>query len=59
MYIICDWIYGNRSKSQIGGYEIINFKDFKAPRIVSEQGSIRDVYIRWVVGDGMAGKVYI
>jgi len=28
--IICDWIYGNRSKSHIGSYEIINFKDFKA-----------------------------
>ena len=25
---ICDWIYGNRSKSHIGSYEII---DFKAP----------------------------
>jgi len=27
---ICDWIYGNRSKSHIGNYEIIDFKDFKA-----------------------------
>ena len=27
---ICDWIYRNRSKSHIGSYEIINFKDFKA-----------------------------
>jgi len=26
---ICDWIYGNRSKSHIGSYEIIDFKDFK------------------------------
>ena len=26
---ICDWIYGNHSKSHIGSYEIINFKDFK------------------------------
>jgi len=25
---ICGWIYGNRSKSHIGSYEIINFKDF-------------------------------
>jgi len=25
---ICDWIYGNRSKSHIGSYEIIDFKDF-------------------------------
>ena len=24
----CDWIYGNRSKSHIGSYEIIDFKDF-------------------------------
>jgi len=23
-----DWIYGNRSKSHIGSYEIIDFKDF-------------------------------
>ena len=27
--IICD-IYGNHSKSHIGSYEIIDFKDFKA-----------------------------
>ena len=26
----CDWIYGNRSKSHIGNYEIIDFKDFNA-----------------------------
>ena len=26
----CDWIYGNHSKSHIGSYEIIDFKDFKA-----------------------------
>ena len=25
----CDWIYGNRSKSHIGSYKIIDFKDFK------------------------------
>ena len=25
---ICDWIYGNRSKSHIGSYDIIDFKDF-------------------------------
>ena len=25
----CDWIYGNRSKSHIGSYEIIDFEDFK------------------------------
>jgi len=24
----CNWIYGNRSKSHIGSYEIIDFKDF-------------------------------
>ena len=28
--IICDWIYGNHSKSHIGSYEIIDFKDFNA-----------------------------
>ena len=36
----CDWIYGNRSKSHIGSYEIIDFKNFKhynQPRIVSTQ----------------------
>ena len=27
---ICDRIYGNRSKSHIGSYEIIDFKDLKA-----------------------------
>ena len=27
---ICDWIYGNHSKSHIEIYEIINFKDLKA-----------------------------
>ena len=37
MYIICDWIYGNRSKSHIGSYEIINFKDYNQPGIVSTQ----------------------
>ena len=26
---ICDWIYRNCSKSHIGSYEIIDFKDFK------------------------------
>ena len=26
--IKCDWIYGNRSKSHIGSYEIIDSKDF-------------------------------
>ena len=26
----CDWIYGNQSKSHIGGYDLINFKDFNA-----------------------------
>ena len=36
MYIICDWIYGHRSKSQIGSYEIINF----TPRIVSTRTTI-------------------
>ena len=30
-YKKCDWIYGNRSKSHIGSYEMIDFKDFKAP----------------------------
>ena len=25
-----DWIQGNRSKSHIGSYKIIDFKDFKA-----------------------------
>ena len=25
-----DWIYGNRYKSHIASYKIINFKDFKA-----------------------------
>ena len=30
MICICDWIYGNRSKSHIGSYKIINFKEFKA-----------------------------
>ena len=30
LYHICDWIYRNRSKSHIGSYEIIDFKDFKA-----------------------------
>jgi len=25
---ICDWIYENRSKSHIGSYDIIDFKDF-------------------------------
>ena len=28
--INCDWIYGIRSKSHIGSYEIVNFKDFSA-----------------------------
>ena len=32
---ICDWIYGNHSKSHIGSYEIIDFKDYSQPRIVS------------------------
>ena len=32
---ICDWIYGNRSKSHIGSYEIIDFKDFNTLRVVS------------------------
>ena len=27
-FINCDWIYGNRSKSHIGSYEIIDFEDF-------------------------------
>ena len=27
----CDWIYENRSKSHIGNYEIIDFKDFNTP----------------------------
>jgi len=35
MDVICDWIYGNRSKSHIGSYEIIDFKDHDQPRIVS------------------------
>ena len=26
---ICDWIYKNHSKSYIGSYEIIDFKDLK------------------------------
>jgi len=26
----CDWICGNHSKSHIGNYKIINFKDLKA-----------------------------
>ena len=26
--VICDLIYRNRSKSHIGSYEIIDFKDF-------------------------------
>jgi len=30
MVCICDWIYGNRSKSDIGSYEIIDFKDLNA-----------------------------
>ena len=28
--VICDWIYGNRSKSHIGSYKMIDFKDSKA-----------------------------
>jgi len=28
--IKCDWINRNHSKSHIGSYEIIDFKDFKA-----------------------------
>ena len=36
--LICDWIYGNRFKSLIGSYEIIDLKILKhynQPRIVS------------------------
>ena len=33
--IICDWIYGDRSKSHIRSYEIIDFKDYNQPRVVS------------------------
>ena len=35
---ICDWLYGNRSKSHIGGYEIIDLKiskHYSQPGIVS------------------------
>ena len=28
LFFNCDWIYGNRSKSHIGSYEMIDFKDF-------------------------------
>ena len=28
LYCICDLIYRNHSKSHIGSYEIIDFKDF-------------------------------
>jgi len=27
---LCYWIYGSLSKSHIGSYKIIDFKDFKA-----------------------------
>jgi len=30
MEYICDWIYGNRSKSHIGNYKKIDFKDVNA-----------------------------
>jgi len=36
MDVICDWIYGNRSKSHIESYEIINFKDFKTLQYSSQ-----------------------
>ena len=35
MIPICDWIYGNRSKSHIGSYEIKFSKFYNQPRIVS------------------------
>ena len=31
----CDWIYENHSKLHIESYEIINFKHYNQPRIVS------------------------
>ena len=31
----CDWIYGNRFKSHIVSYKIIDFKHYNQPKIVS------------------------
>jgi len=37
---ICDWIYGNRSKSHIGSYEIIDFKDFNTLASYNQQRTV-------------------
>ena len=37
MVLICDWIYGNRSKSHIGSSILKILKHYNQPRIVSTQ----------------------
>ena len=43
-HINCDWIYGNRSKSHIGSYEIIDFKDFNTLKLAKHCEHVNETY---------------